>query len=78
MFVQLCDLRLKPLTMGAVFGRVDRLSLEGGVFRPKRIDFLPKPIMFRSYVFALAHLRIVACRQQLCGIRSNIRPGRSG
>ncbi len=68
MFVQLCDLRLEALTVGAVFGRVDRLSLEGGVFRPKRIDFLPKPIVFRSYVFALAHLRIVACRQELCGI----------
>ena len=72
MFVQLCDLCLKPLAMGAVFGRVDRLSLERGVFRPKRIDFLPKPIMFRSYVFALAHPRIVACRQKLCGLRSNI------
>jgi hypothetical protein len=74
MFVQLCDLRLKALTMGAVFGRVDRLSLEGGVFRPKRIDFLSKPIVFRSYVFALAHLGIVACRQELCGISQIFAP----
>jgi hypothetical protein len=58
--------------MGAVFRRVDRLSLEGAVFRPKRFDFLPKAIVFRSDVFALAHLRIVACRQELCGIGSNI------
>ena len=72
MLVQLCDLCLKPLTMGAVFGRVHRLALECGVFRPKRLDFLPKPIVFRSYVFALAHPRIVACRQELCGTRSNI------
>jgi hypothetical protein len=72
MFVQLCDLCLKPLAMRAVFGRVNRLSLERGVFRPKRIDFLPKPIVFRSYVFALAHSRIVACRHELWGTRSNI------
>ena len=74
MFVQLCDLRLKALTMGAVFGRVDRLSLEGGVFRPKRFDFLPKAIVFRRYVFALTHLRIVACRQDLCGISQIFAP----
>ncbi|MBW8861398.1 MAG: hypothetical protein JF601_03370 [Acidobacteria bacterium] len=72
MFVQLCDLCLKPLAMRAVFGRVNRLSLERGVFRPKRIYFLPKPIVFRSYVFALAHPRIVACRHELWGTRSNI------
>ena len=74
MFVQLCDLRLKALTMGAVFGRVDRLSLEGGVFRPKRFDFLPKAVVFRRYVFALTHLRIVACRQGLCGISQIFAP----
>jgi hypothetical protein len=34
---------------------------------------VPKPVVFRSYVFALAHARIVACRQELCGLRSNIR-----
>jgi hypothetical protein len=72
MFVQLCDLCLKPLAMGAVFGRIDRLSLECGVLRPKRIDFLPKSIVFRSYVFAVPHPRIVACRQKLCGTWSNI------
>jgi len=74
MFVQLCDLRLKALTMGAVFGRVDRLSLERGMFRPKRLDFLPKPIVFHGYVFALAHLRIVARCQKLCRVASNIVP----
>ena len=72
MFVQLCDLRLEALTMGTVFGRVDRLSLEGGVFHPKRLDFLPKPIVFRGYVFALTHLRIVACRREWSGRELNI------
>lgn len=76
MFVQLCDLRLEALAMGTVFGRVDRLPFEGGVFHPKRLDFLPKPIVFRGYVFALAHLRIVACARQLCGIGRLIPSGR--
>jgi len=72
MFVQLGDLCLKPLPMGAVFGRVDRFPLQRGVFRSKRIDFPPKPIVFRGYVFALTHLRIVACRREWSGRELNI------
>ena len=30
--LELLDLRLQPLTMGAVFCRIDRLPLQGGVF----------------------------------------------
>ena len=65
MLVQLCDLCLKALTMGAMLVSVDRLAFEDGVLSPQRIDFFPKSIVFRGDVLAFAHVRIVA-RQELC------------
>lgn len=60
MRLQLFDLRFQSLPMRAVLCRVHRLTLEGRVFEPQRVNLSTKPIVLGLDIFPFAHVPIVA------------------